>query len=169
MSAKHLLVALVWCLCLCHGPARSAQGTQHCFEHAGKLFGVDPLLLYAIAQVESHQRVDSVGLNPNGTRDYGLMQVNERHLDVAQRARALSDACFAIQKGTEILSGMMHRFGRTWEAVGAYNAGGAKSREGMRRRYAAKVSACYRILVQRRRARYFSASGNGASQRPFID
>lgn len=49
------------------------------FDHFGDLRGIDSNLLRALARVETGFNVNAVGPpNRNGTRDYGLMQINER-------------------------------------------------------------------------------------------
>lgn len=49
------------------------------FKSAGDRFKIDPNLLAAIARVESNFNAKAIGpVNTNGTRDYGIMQINER-------------------------------------------------------------------------------------------
>jgi soluble lytic murein transglycosylase-like protein len=130
----------------------SATSASLCFQKAAEKFHVDPLLLHAIAEVETGVRNDIVHVNRDGSKDYGLMQVNEINLSAAQEARITADPCFAVEKGAEVLSGMIARFGYSWAAVGGYNAGLAKSRAARRHHYAAKVSARYQVLVEQRRS-----------------
>ncbi len=51
------------------------------YEQAGKDQGVDPNLVHALSLQENwHQDPNAIGaVNANGTRDYGLMQINERN------------------------------------------------------------------------------------------
>ncbi len=53
------------------------------------------------------------------------------------------DPCVAVLVGTSILAEMMQIYGYSWEAVGAYNAGTAKSRHALRMKYAKKVWRVY--------------------------
>ncbi|TQK08947.1 transglycosylase-like protein with SLT domain [Herbaspirillum sp. SJZ130] len=123
-----------------------------CFEAAGKKYAIDPLMLRAIAAVESSMNSRALHHNGNGSEDVGLMQINSMHFPyLAQRgitrARLKKDACLSVMVGAEILAGFIARFGYTWRAVGAYNAGGGQAREGLRERYAARVVRRYRSLV----------------------
>jgi soluble lytic murein transglycosylase-like protein len=122
-----------------------------CFRKAAAKFHVDPLLLYAIAEVESGGRNQRVHINRDGSRDYGVMQVNEANLGPGEKTRITVDPCFAVEKGASVLAEMVARFGYNWEAVGSYNAGLSPKRSAVRRRYAAKVGRAYRILVEKRR------------------
>jgi len=124
----------------------------HCFEEAGTKFGIDPFLLKAIAQVESSMNPKAVNHNRNGTQDLGLMQINSSHLvrlskDGVTREKLLNDECLSVMVGAEILSGFITRFGYTWRAVGAYNAGGGSSRDNLREQYARKVVREYRRIA----------------------
>lgn len=51
------------------------------YEQVGKTVGVDPNKLHALSLEENWQQdPNAIGpLNTNGTRDYGLMQINERN------------------------------------------------------------------------------------------
>lgn len=64
--------------------------------------GIDPNVLVGVARTESGFRTDAVNRNKNGTRDVGLMQINERNfgwlglteataLDPCQSLRAARD------------------------------------------------------------------------------
>jgi len=125
-----------------------------CFAQAGKKYSIDPLMLEAIANVESSMHPRAVHRNRNGSEDIGLMQINSSHLprllkDGITRDQLLDDACLSVMVGAEILSGFMTRFGYTWRAVGAYNAGGGIDRDLSRERYAARVAREYRRLAER--------------------
>lgn len=122
-----------------------------CFAEAGKKYAIDPLLLQAIAQVESSMNPRALNRNRNGSEDLGLMQINSSHLvrlhkDGITRQQLLDDACLSVMVGAGILSEFITQFGYTWRAVGAYNAGGGAGRDGLRERYAGKVIREYRRL-----------------------
>ncbi|MBB3211518.1 soluble lytic murein transglycosylase-like protein [Herbaspirillum sp. Sphag1AN] len=124
-----------------------------CFDEAGKKHAIDPLLLEAIAYVESSMNPKAVNVNRNGTQDIGLMQINSSHLQRLEkqgvtRELLLSDSCLSVMVGAEILAQFIARFGYTWRAVGAYNAGAGlgKQRDELRDRYAQKVVKQYQIL-----------------------
>lgn len=128
-----------------------------CFVKAGERFRIDPLLLFAIAEVESKFDPAAKNHNRDGSVDFGLMQINSRHLPRLQSQgvtaqRLLSEPCLSVHVGAEILAGMIRRHGYSWEAVGAYNAGGSAARQSARQRYAVKVWQRYRTLVAEREA-----------------
>lgn len=85
-----------------------------CWEQAGARYGVDPLLLYSIAQKESRFRNDAVNRNRNGTEDVCMMQINSTHFaQLAQwgitRDRLLADPCVCINVGAWVsLRCMLH-------------------------------------------------------------
>lgn len=109
-----LIPALVW--------ASSAHA--FCFQEAGEKYGISPLLLESMARTESGLKVSAVGVNTNGSRDLGLMQINSswiRPLGL-DASRLLSDGCYNTMVGARILSECISRNGYTWEAVGCYNA-----------------------------------------------
>ncbi len=121
-----------------------------CYASAALAYHVDPLLLHAIAIVESGHQDGRVNTNRDGSKDWGPLQVNDRNLTPADRLRWQRDPCYRIDKGASVLAQMIDRFGYSWKAVGAYNAGGSPAREKTRGRYAKKVWAIYQVLVSRR-------------------
>ncbi len=133
-----------------------------CWEQAAERYSVSPELLYAIARTESGLDPQAVGLNRNGSRDIGLMQINSAWLPkltthgIAERD--LFDPCTSIHVGAWILAGNVQRLGYTWEAIGAYNA----TNPTLRRAYAERV---YR-QVAATRARPQPGQPTIASTRP---
>ncbi|KWA81527.1 invasion protein IagB [Burkholderia ubonensis] len=129
-------------------------GVAHadCWERAGSMFGITPKLLYAIAEQESSLNPRAVGRNRDGSEDLGLMQINSRHLPRLRQlgineSQLLKDPCLSVIVGASILSDMMKRYGYSWEAVGAYNAGTAPDRHEVRIRYAKQVWRRYQRLT----------------------
>ena len=127
---------------------QSATTLALCFDRAGEEFGVDPLLLRAIASVESS--MDPMAVGPDG-RDLGLMQVRDIHItDLEQRfglsitREHLFEPCFNVRMGAWVLATRIQRYGPIWEAVGSYNA---RSRD-KRDRYIARVQAAYAQVSQ---------------------
>lgn len=115
-----------------------------CWGYASKKYGIETRLLQSIAQVESGMNPKALGKNNNGTKDYGLMQINSSHLKhLKDRGISASmlrqDPCISILVGAFILKDMVKIYGYGWEAVGAYNAGLSKYRGSMRLSYARKV------------------------------
>ncbi|AKM32820.1 hypothetical protein AB870_13005 [Pandoraea faecigallinarum] len=137
-----------------HAPRAYAD----CWDVAAERYRLDPLLLYAIAQVESNLDMTARNTNRNGTYDIGLMQINSIHLPKLSRygvteRRLRDDACASITAGAWILAGFVRQYGYGWEAVGAYNAGTGDARATLRRRYADKVRRRYAVLVAERTRR----------------
>lgn len=124
-----------------------------CFESAGKDAGIDPDLLRAIAWHESRLHYDVIGKNPVSGYGMGLMQIDSQHLGNMKklgidRELLISDICTNIYSGALILASAFNKWGYTWEAVGAYNAGFAATPKQHFRRmvYAGKVYVVYRKL-----------------------
>jgi soluble lytic murein transglycosylase-like protein len=129
----------------------SSEVYAECFSEAGLKYKIDPLLLRAIAQVESSMNSQAINVNRDGSQDIGIMQINSSHLErLAKsgitREKLLADTCLAVMVGAEILAGFVKKFGYTWRAVGAYNAGLGDGRDSLRKRYAIKVVSEYRRL-----------------------
>lgn len=125
-----------------------------CWAEAGQRYSIEPELLYAIAQVESNLNPSAVNHNADGSRDIGLMQINSWHLPRLQASgineqRLLNESCLAVNVGASILADFIKRYGYSWEAVGAYNAGTSEGRDTARLRYAHKVWQRYRSLFAR--------------------
>lgn len=120
-------------------PTAGAAAPSTCWEQAAQRHQVNPHLLVAIAEVESALRPQALGRNTNGSIDIGLMQINTLWLPELRRhgigARDLLDPCVSIHVGAWVLSQKMRRYGNTWTAVGAYNAGSTPLRD----QYARKV------------------------------
>jgi soluble lytic murein transglycosylase-like protein len=108
-----------------------------CFEEAGSEYGISPQLLWAITKVESGFIPHAINKNPNGTYDYGVMQINsgwagKMGMDIW---KSLGEPCTNIRVGAWILAQCIQKHGYTWEAVGCYNASDKKKRQ----KYARKV------------------------------
>lgn len=127
-------MAIAW-LGLLHGIPAHAD----CLDAAAVYHGVDALLLRAIATHESGMRANVTNRNQDGSEDVGLMQINSMHLPRLARygitKASLFDPCVNAYVGAWILKENFVRYGSTWEAVGAYNAGSV----GKRRQYAARI------------------------------
>lgn len=99
-----------------------------CWEQAAQKYAVPAPLLIAVAKAESSLNPHAVNrshFNRTRTIDIGVMQINSdarmlSNLGVTQEQ--LLDPCTNIEAGARILAEKMARHGRTWEAVGAYNA-----------------------------------------------
>lgn len=107
------------------------------FDAAAAKWKVDPDLLRAIAHQETGGKFDPLALgakNTNGTRDYGLMQINEttaRHFGVDPQT-ILGDAALAIDLACRLLTSLKQELGSLftpWTWVAAYNAGAPAIRQ----------------------------------------
>ena len=116
-----------------------------CWQSASERYGIHQSILRAIALTESAMDANAINRNTNGSVDVGLMQINSRWFPpLAENGVQPGDLwvpCISIHVGAWILAGEIRRFGYTWQAIGAYNAGPAKTvaREQRRRRYAQRV------------------------------
>lgn len=148
----HTLRLVLTLLCL----AGTAQA--NCWQLAASRYHVDPLLLYAIAKVESGLNPSARNLNSDGSQDIGLMQINSRHLPALARfgiteQHLITQPCTSVMVGAWILAGFIREQGYGWQAVGAYNAGAKPDREARRSRYALAVWRYYAVLLQQRQQR----------------
>jgi len=98
-----------------------------CFEDAARRYDVPASLLRAIARQESAMNPGAVGHNANGSRDLGLMQINDAWLPTLAgygiTEAHLFDSCLNVHVGAWILADNIRRLGYGWNAVGAYNVG----------------------------------------------
>ncbi|HEC8924847.1 TPA: transglycosylase SLT domain-containing protein [Salmonella enterica subsp. enterica serovar Stanley] len=124
-----------------------------CFDMAGKDAGIDPDLLRAIAWQESRLHYDAIGKNPVSGYGMGLMQIDSQHLGNMKkrgidRELLVTDICTNIYSGALILAQAFNKWGPTWEAVGAYNAGfaGTPKQHFRRMAYARKIYTVYQKL-----------------------
>ncbi len=129
---------------------------RECFFAASSLYGVDPALLVAIANVESGIDMSAVNINKNGSADFGLMQINSHWEDTLRDLGISYDevktsACLNIHVGAWVLASNFSRSGVDWLAVGAYNAGyGPSDRSrAIRRAYVSKVYRSYIEVTER--------------------
>lgn len=104
------------------------QARAFCFAQAGTEYGIDPLLLEAIAVHESRLNPDTVVRNSNNTLDIGLMGINTVHLSdktliqAGYSAQILLDPCTNVRVGAWLLRRKISKWGETWKAVGAYHS-----------------------------------------------
>jgi len=102
----------------------SSNGYSFCFQEAGQLYGINPMVLRSIAKVESNTKPDIVNKNSNGTYDVGLMQINTiwKKTLGQERWRHLGDACYNTKTGAWILATCINKYGYNWKAIGCYNS-----------------------------------------------
>ena len=129
-----------------------------CFDLAGRDYRIDPDLLRAIAWNESRFNSGAIGRNSNASIDVGVMQINSQHFDRLKtvgitKEHLLNDACMNIYTGAYFLSQAFSKWGVSWQAVGAYNAGFRKTvKQDMRRlAYARKIEATYMAIKKNKK------------------
>ncbi|WP_235424030.1 lytic transglycosylase domain-containing protein [Citrobacter koseri] len=136
--------------------AFNARAGGFCFNAAGNKYHIDPLLLRAIAEVESGLNPSAINLNKHHGKiisiDYGVMQINSTHLPELQsmgitRDRLLQNPCLNIQVGAWILARQLAYGGVRWDSVGAYNAGFALHGQTARLKYSRTVYQHYKSLL----------------------
>jgi len=117
------------------------SGFGFCFEEAGELYGISPVLLWAIAGVESDFNPQAVNRNGDGSYDFGVMQINSSWAPILglDAWLKLGDPCFNVKAGAWILSQCIERHGYTWKAVGCYNARSSEKRAGYANRIYRKL------------------------------
>ncbi len=135
----------------------STSAWSYCFESAGREFNVDPLLILAVTIQETGLKPDSIGINRDASgniksEDYGLMQINSTHLEWLNamgitKKDLINNPCLNVYIGTSILRKGINRWGLSWRAIGAYNAGFGKNSTNARNLYARNVSNIYSRLV----------------------
>lgn len=95
-----------------------------CFEDAGKQYGIPYRLLESIAGIESNMNPGAFNVNRNGSFDVGLMQINSFWIKMLElnKDELVSNPCYNVMIGANILKQCVDRYGFNWEAVGCYNA-----------------------------------------------
>lgn len=96
------------------------------FQTAGAYYNIPPLLLKNIAKIESAGNPNAIRLNDNGTRDYGLMQINSIHFKRLSQwginERNILDPKINIYAGSWLLSEHIKNHGFNLQAVGNYHS-----------------------------------------------
>jgi soluble lytic murein transglycosylase-like protein len=110
-----------------------------CFDAASHYHQVNPLVLRAIAWAESHNEPLALHQNPNGTTDYGVMQINSVHLSALGQygisTQTLMQPCSNVYVAAWHLRHQMDKYGNTLAAVGAYHSETPELRD----RYALRI------------------------------
>lgn len=140
-----------WMLAICLMFINEICHATDCFDLAGRDYKIDPDLLRAISWKESRYRVNAIGINPVTGYGSGLMQVDSQHFNELARygikpEHLTTDPCMNIYTGAYYLAIAFKKWGVSWEAVGAYNAGFRKTERQNQRRLA-YASDVYRIYT----------------------
>lgn len=107
---------------------------ENCFDHAGQDYHIDPDLLRAIAFRESSMNSHAMNIVTPEKYAVGEMQIHSQNFPHLSQfgitpQKIYADGCMNIYTGAYYLALAFHRWGMTWDAVGAYNAGFAKTPE----------------------------------------
>lgn len=123
-----------------------AKTYEVCFQEAAKKHSIPVQWLYAISFTESSFNPKSSNRNTNGTKDYGLMQINSIWKKEAKRLgynwhKIKTNPCTNIMFGSHILKDNIRRTKNMQKAIGAYNVGFANTAKAkrLRLRYFQKV------------------------------
>lgn len=120
MRLRHHIIELIFILLVPY------QVNAFCFDEAAFRYGLDPILLKGIAQVESRMNPYAIGKNTDGSYDYGLMQINSSWAPTLKRLgipwESLSDPCTNIMVGAWILRQKIQRHGYNWKGIAAYHS-----------------------------------------------
>jgi soluble lytic murein transglycosylase-like protein len=154
-------------LLLLAGLFSSGATAADCYDRAGHDYRVDPDLLRAISWQESSATPDAIGKNPTTGYGIGLMQVDSQHLYALSslgitKQQLLNDHCMNIYTGAYYLAHAVKKYGYSWAAVGAYNAGFRQTEKQALRRYhyARLVYAKYQAIKAYRRQKMQNANKN---------
>lgn len=96
------------------------------FQQAGNYYNIPPLLLKNIATIESAGNPNAIRINDNGTKDYGLMQINSIHLQRLSawgiNERNILNPKINIFAGSWLLSEHIKERGFNLQAIGNYHS-----------------------------------------------
>lgn len=124
----------------------TSVSAANCIDEAAAYYHVNPLVLRAIAIVESSGRPGAVNVNVNGSIDRGMYQINSIHLNelagVGIVPADLHDVCLSSYIASLLLKRKKLRFGDTWAAVGAYHSTTPEKRDA----YSRKVRTVFNII-----------------------
>jgi soluble lytic murein transglycosylase-like protein len=128
-----------------------------CFDEAGKMYKVPPMLLQAIAWVESRYNKNAENYNTNGSVDMGVMQINSLWLEPLSEygveTKHLYNACYNISVAAWILRKQINEVGYNWQAVAHYHSRTPERGEN----YAHKVARVYFALKRQQTERQEAA------------
>jgi soluble lytic murein transglycosylase-like protein len=143
-----MLRIIATCLFVAFASAAHAEPRNmlDCFNEAGRNYKVPPLLLQAIAWVESRYDHNAEHRNTNGSMDMGVMQINSLWLEPLSQygieQKHLYDACFNINVAAWILRRQINEVGYNWQAVAQYHSRDVELGDS----YARKVARIYFAL-----------------------
>jgi soluble lytic murein transglycosylase-like protein len=136
-----------------------------CFNEAGRTYKVPPMLLQAIAWVESQYDKNAKNQNTNGSVDLGVMQINSLWLNSLSeygiKKKHLYNACFNINVAAWILRKQINEVGYNWQAVAHYHSRTPERGDN----YARKVARVYFALKRQQAERQEAALAQQVARR----
>lgn len=129
------------------------QVIEQCVAKAAGHFGVHPLVIYAIIDVEGG-KAGTVSKNTNGSYDLGIMQINTIHMPEVYSEFGLKwqhvayHPCINIGIGTWLLSRRIKEAdGDLWKGVGNYHSKTPKYHKAYMKRVTAAYKRRYNAFV----------------------
>lgn len=126
-------------LCILFNSSMAHAAATCTWESVAARYGVNPHVLFAIAQQESSLNPYAINNNVNGSTDFGLTQINSLWLPHLKQfgitAENLMDPCTNMNVGAYILALNLRRHGNTWNAIGSYHSSTPSRRD----RYAQSI------------------------------
>lgn len=120
---KILFLAFIFAI-FCNA-ATPTKAYNKLFIKYGRIHKIPAELLWGIAKTESEFNPKAIGINPNGTKDMGLMQVNSIHEAELKRRNLTLDDLFDpeinVKYASEVLAKCFDRHGFTWQGLNCYN------------------------------------------------
>lgn len=118
-----LIMAIIWI-----ESERKPKPFEDLFQKVGSAFGISPNLLKAIARKESNFNPAAIsGFNLNGTRDYGLMQLNSVNLSkFGLNPKSALNAEANLTAAAKLLNAMKKELGNKYDIyklIASYNQG----------------------------------------------
>lgn len=148
-----------------HAGPQQPRTMMDCFNEAGKMYQVPPMLLQSIAWVESRYDKNAKNHNTNGSVDMGVMQINSLWLDPLSeygvQRKHLYNACYNISVAAWILRKQINEVGYNWQAVAHYHSRTPEKGES----YARKVARVYFALKRQQEERQEAALAQQLARR----
>ena len=148
-----------------HAGQQQPRTMMDCFEEAGKMYKIPPMLLQSIAWVESRYDKNAKNQNTNGSVDMGVMQINSLWLEPLSEycveRKHLYNACYNISIAAWILRKQINEVGYNWQAVAHYHSRTPDRGEN----YARKVARVYFALKRQQDERQEAALAQQLARR----
>lgn len=126
------------------------QASADCYDLAGRDYKIEPDLLRAVSFRESSWRDSALNYVSPDSYAIGRMQIHSQNFNHLSQfgitpEKLKGDVCMNIYTGAYYLAIAFKRWGYSWRAVGAYNAGfkDDPKQEAKRLKYAEEVRMIY--------------------------